>query len=86
MKLEKFYCNQCGIPFVINEDGTTNHVLENGNVDFNADGKHVAYGEIIYNIIGEILICDICKKAYVDNSNNDHLVCEKCIKEYFTES
>lgn len=36
-------------------------------------------------IIGEILICGICKGTYVNNADNDHLVCDDCINEHFNE-
>lgn len=35
------YCRICGEEMEIDESGIANHLDENGNVDYDADGEHV---------------------------------------------
>ncbi len=38
-------CNECGEQFQTNNDGTTNHTNQDGDVDYDADLDHVAFAE-----------------------------------------
>lgn len=38
-------CNECGKSYVLSDEGISNHIDENGDVDYEADSNHVAYGE-----------------------------------------
>ena len=36
------YCFECGNEMVVNDDGTTNHVNDDGEIDYDLDFDHVA--------------------------------------------
>jgi hypothetical protein len=39
------HCFQCGALMLVNEDGTTNHLNNDGEIDHDADADHVPYAE-----------------------------------------
>ena len=36
-------CHECGAPFQLNGDGTTQHLDANGRIDHDADADHVPF-------------------------------------------
>tara|TARA_R110000803_G_scaffold89246_2_gene156409 strand:+ start:145 stop:303 length:159 start_codon:yes stop_codon:yes gene_type:complete len=36
-------CHSCGNSFVVDANGVTNHITEDGEIDYDTDGNHVAY-------------------------------------------
>jgi hypothetical protein len=36
-------CHDCGEPFVTDENGISNHITEDGDIDHDADADHVPY-------------------------------------------
>ena len=43
--LDGGFCTECGAECVVEEDGTSHHLDEDGSVDYNADADHVALDE-----------------------------------------
>lgn len=37
------YCHLCGEEFIIDENGIANHIHEDGEIDYDADSRHVPY-------------------------------------------
>jgi hypothetical protein len=40
-----FYCDECGHKYVIQEGEISQHITEDGEIDYDRDEDHVAYGE-----------------------------------------
>jgi hypothetical protein len=45
MDEEVLTCAECGEPMIENDDGTTNHLLADDEIDYDQDEDHVAIAE-----------------------------------------
>lgn len=53
--MKVLFCNECGCGCVRSEDGITNHVTDDNDIDYNLDADHVALPENEESLFGEEL-------------------------------
>lgn len=43
MNERRTFCFECGGRMIVNDNGTTHHVNDDGEIDYDKDAAHVAY-------------------------------------------
>lgn len=41
----RYWCHECGKAFTLDDNGVSYHQDKNGNIDYDLDRDHVAFGE-----------------------------------------